>query len=241
MLRKTQEQYMASQIKGLLFDKDGTLFDFNTTWAAWAEQFFMDIADQNVSKAQELALGLGYDFATRTYDKTSVIIAGTPNEVTSALISAVPSWSFEAMLAHVNKVASEVPQTEPVPLKPLLAGLKEQGLKLGVATNDAEAPARAHLGNAGITHLFDFIAGYDSGFGMKPEPGMQFGFCKAVGLDPTEVLMIGDSTHDLISGRRAGMTTVAVLTGIAEAHELEPFADVILRHIGDLPGYLASQ
>ena len=107
-----------------------------------------------------------------------------------------------------------------------------------MATNDAEAPARTHLGNAGIVHLLDFIAGYDSGFGMKPEPGMQFGFCEAGGLEPAQVLMVGDSTHDLISGRQAGMTTIAVLTGIAGAHELEPYADAVLNHIGELPGFL---
>lgn len=232
---------MANQIKGLLFDKDGTLFDFNTTWAAWAERLFLDVADQHPEKARVMAQQLGYDFVTRTYDKSSVIIAGTPDEVTHALNAVAPNWGFDAMLAHVNKIAAEVPQAEPVPLIPLLGGLKAQGLKLGVATNDAEAPARAHLGNAGITHLFDFIAGYDSGFGTKPEPGMQLGFCKTVGLEPAQVLMIGDSTHDLISGRRAGMATVAVLTGIAEAHELEPYADVVLNHIGDLPGYLAAR
>ena len=50
--------------------------------------------------------------------------------------------------------------------------------------------------------------------------------------------MIGDSTHDLISGRSAGMRTAAVLTGIAEADELRPHADVILPDIGGLPEYL---
>ena len=232
---------MTAEIKGILFDKDGTLFDFNTTWAAWAERFFMDIAKGDRLRAGELAKSMGYDFETRTYHKSSVIIAGTPNEVTAALIAAVPDWTAEAMLAHVNKVASEVPQAEPVPLIPLMQGFRARGLKLGVATNDAEAPARTHLGNAGIIDLLDFIAGYDSGFGMKPEPGMQFGFCKRTGLVPAQVLMVGDSTHDLISGRMAGMTTVAVLTGVAEAHELTPHADVVLNHIGELPGWLGHR
>lgn len=229
---------MSDQIKGILFDKDGTLFDFNTTWAAWADRFFMDVAGQNVQRAHELARDMGYHFETRSYEKSSVIIAGTPSEVTAALIAAVPDWDAEAMLAHVNKVAAEVEQAEPVPLIPLMQGFRAKGLKLGVATNDAEAPARAHLGGAGITGLMDFIAGYDSGYGMKPEPGMQFGFCRAVGLEPAQVIMVGDSTHDLISGRAAGMPTVAVLTGIAEAHELKPFADIVLNHIGELPAYL---
>jgi len=231
---------MTNHIKGILFDKDGTLFDFGTTWAAWAEVFFMDIAKGDRTRAVALASDMGYDFETRVYEKDSVIIAGTPSEVTAALIAAAPDWSAEAMMAHVNKVASEVPQAEPVPLVPLLNGFRAQGLKLGVATNDAEAPALVHLGKAGITDLLDFIAGYDSGYGVKPDPGMLLGFCKSVGLEPSQVLMVGDSTHDLIPGRKVGMTTVAVLTGVAEKHELAPYADVVLNHIGEMPDYLAQ-
>jgi hypothetical protein len=50
--------------------------------------------------------------------------------------------------------------------------------------------------------------------------------------------MIGDSTHDLDCGRAAGMTTVAVLTGLADRDDLAPHADVVLPDIGSLPGWL---
>ena len=52
--------------------------------------------------------------------------------------------------------------------------------------------------------------------------------------------MVGDSTHDLSAGRAAGMRTVGVLTGVAQAEVLEPFADVILPSIADLPAWLDS-
>jgi len=109
-----------------------------------------------------------------------------------------------------------------------------------IATNDAEAPARAHLKSANIEQSFNFIAGYDSGFGAKPEPGMQKGFCRAMDLAPGEVAMIGDSTHDLIAGESAGMITVAVLTGLAREEDLKPFADVVLPSIADLPEWLEN-
>jgi phosphoglycolate phosphatase len=50
--------------------------------------------------------------------------------------------------------------------------------------------------------------------------------------------MVGDSRHDLQAGRSAGMRTVAVLTGIATARDLEGLADVILPDIGAIPGWL---
>jgi phosphoglycolate phosphatase len=53
--------------------------------------------------------------------------------------------------------------------------------------------------------------------------------------------MVGDSTHDLHAGRAAGMRTIGVLTGAAVAAQLSPFADVVLRDIGEIPAWLAAQ
>ena len=50
--------------------------------------------------------------------------------------------------------------------------------------------------------------------------------------------MVGDSAHDLIAGRAAGMRTLAVLTGVAGSDELAPLADAVLADIGAIPGWL---
>ena len=130
------------------------------------------------------------------------------------------------------------PQVEAAPLGPLLDRLLAAGLTLGVATNDSEAPARAHLARAGVLDRFAFVAGYDSGHGAKPGPGMLEAFCRTTGLAPRACAMIGDSLHDLESGRAAGMATVGVLTGLAGRADLAPLADVVLPDIGALPDWL---
>jgi phosphoglycolate phosphatase len=53
--------------------------------------------------------------------------------------------------------------------------------------------------------------------------------------------MVGDSAHDLTAGRAAGMGTIAVLTGLAKASDLEPFADLVLPDIGYLPNWLGLE
>lgn len=227
---------MAQSIKGLLFDKDGTLFDFNATWGTWAAHFLMTLTgDDNTAK--KLGSKLGFDLETQKFDPKSVIIAGTPLEIAQGISEHFPGKSPEALVSLMNEAAKSAPQAEVTPLRPFLSALKAN-YKLGVATNDAEIPARAHLDQAGITELFDFIAGYDSGFGGKPEPGMQKGFCEALNLKPQEVAMIGDATHDLIAGRRAGMMTVGVLTGIATRSDLMEHADILLGSIAELPDWL---
>lgn len=225
-------------IKGLLFDKDGTLFDFHATWGAWAQLFFLEAAEGDDALAREMSRNLGYDFDEGSFRKDSIIIAGTPEEIATVINSHHANLTLSATIEKINRIASDVPQAEAAPLVPLLSRFRDAGFRLGVATNDAEAPAMAHLGKAGIVELLDFVAGFDSGFGAKPQPGMQHGFCARVGLRPEEVAMVGDSLHDLISGRAAGMMTIGVLTGLAEAEELAPHADVVLSHIGEIPDFL---
>ncbi|MEO0682769.1 MAG: HAD-IA family hydrolase, partial [Pseudomonadota bacterium] len=131
----------------------------------------------------------------------------------------------------------------PAPAAPDLPGLLDSlaapGRRLGIATHDGEAAARARMLSLGALDRFDFVAGYDSGHGLKPGPGMVQAFCAAQGLAPQEVAMIGDSLHDLHAGRAAGCAlTVGVLTGPAPREVLAPHADLVLASIADLPAAL---
>jgi phosphoglycolate phosphatase len=228
-------------IKGLCFDKDGTLFDFAATWEAWATAFLRRATAGDTARAVAIGKAIGFDFTRAKFARDSIVIAGTPGEVTGALMPHFPEFTRDALLGMLNEEATNAPQQPAVPLAPLLTGLRARGLARGVATNDSEAPARAHLAAAGVTDLFDFIAGYDSGFGGKPAPGQLLGFAAAVSLEPAHIVMVGDSTHDLHAGRAAGMRTIAVLTGTALAADLAPHADVVLTDIGEIPAWLDAQ
>ncbi len=224
--------------QGIVFDKDGTLFDFNATWGAWARQVFEAETAQAPDTLPALADAMGYDLGTSQFRPDSIVIASTVNEVAQAALPYVKETSAAALIARFNAAAMDAPQVESTPLVPFVTGLKSAGLALGIATNDAEAPARAHLREAGIESHFDFIAGFDSGYGGKPAPGQLIAFCTATGLSPEVCVMVGDSTHDLHAGRAAGMTTVGVLTGVAGREALAPHADVVLNSVAELPAWL---
>lgn len=226
-------------IDGLLFDKDGTLFDFRVSWGRWARDFLDRIAT-DAAHAQRLGRAIGYDLDSGTFAPDSPVIAATAADIAAALAPELAGVTVAELTERIDASAAQAPMSEAVPLQPLLSALRAEGLRLGLATNDSEAPARQHLANHGITACFDFISGYDSGHGAKPGPGMCLAFARQLGLDPSRVAMVGDSRHDLEAGRAAGMRTVAVLTGIARREELAPHADVVLADIGALPDWLSS-
>ncbi len=221
-------------VRGVVFDKDGTLFDFGATWAVWAAGLIEDSAADAETRARMAAV-LGFDLAARTFLPGSIVVAETVNTIAARLLPFFPGQSVPGLAAKLNARAARTAQMPVVPLVPFLNGLRAANLALGVATNDGEEPARAHLAGEGVLDLFDFVAGYDSGHGGKPAPGQLLAFAKATGVDPADCVMVGDSLHDLDAGRAAGMRTVAVLTGVAGRADLEAAADVVLGSIEELP------
>lgn len=221
-------------ISAILFDKDGTLFDFQVSWSAWAMAFLRDVADGDEARAAHLGAVLGFDWQAERFLEDSCVIAGTDEDIAAALAPEMPGLSRAEMKLRISLAAAEAPMREAVPLAPFLDALKARGLRVGVATNDTEATARAHLDAARVLDRFDFVTGADSGHGAKPDPGMCLAFATAFAVPPGEVLMVGDSLHDLHAGRAAGMRTLGVLTGVAGAEVLSPHADYLLPDIGGL-------
>ena len=228
-------------IKGIIFDKDGTLFDFNATWGVWARTMLEAETQGEPALFAQLADALGYDVANARFFPDSLVIAATAGDVADRILTVLPELERGALLDRMNATTAEVEQVEATPLVDYFAALRHGGFQLGIATNDAEMPARRHLERAGVTDYFNFIAGYDSGHGAKPDAGQLYAFCDATGLTPDACAMVGDSTHDLHAGRAAGMRTIGVLTGPAPIAELAPLADVVLPSIAEIPDWLRQQ
>lgn len=227
-----------NSLKGLIFDKDGCLFDFNATWGAFTHGLLVAETIATPETLAPLADALGFDLDRGVFHKDSLVIAGTVDEVVAATMPHIPETDPEAFMARFKAAASVAPQVEVTPLATLFSRLRDAGRTLGIATNDAEVLARANLDSVGVVPYFDFIAGFDSGFGGKPAPGQLHAFCSATGLAPNVCAMIGDSTHDLHAGRAAGMVTVGVLTGVASREDLTGHADIVFNSIADIPEWL---
>ena len=228
-------------IRGVIFDKDGTLFDFQSTWGIWTAQVLARIAGSDEALLQQLAEALGYDTQTRRVQPGSVIVAATPMDIAAVVKDCIPALSQTQICDWLNEEAKTAPQVLVTDLHRLTAELRRINLGLCVMTNDAETPARAHLASVQAFDLFDFVIGSDSGFGAKPQAAPLLALADKMEIPAAACVMVGDSTHDLRAGRAAGMRAVAVLTGLAEADELAPLADAVLPDVSHLPAWISAQ
>ena len=230
-----------ARVRGILFDKDGTLIDFRATWVPAYRGVADELADRLGGGAPMAAVLLarqGYHLAVDEFADDSPLLWET-NEAIAAAWAATPEIAgrvdvLEVVLRHFSDLIRYPPQ--PVgDLEALLARLRRRGLALGVATMDDTAIAHAHLRHLGIADSVDFVVGADAGHGAKPAPGMAHAFCTACGLDPAEVIVVGDTPADLLMARNAGCAgAVAVLTGAMSAHVLAPLADRVLASVQEI-------
>jgi phosphoglycolate phosphatase len=105
---------------------------------------------------------------------------------------------------------------------PLLGELRQRSHHLAVATGKSRSGLNAALRAVQLHGLFDASRTADETAG-KPHPRMLQELMREFGLEPARVLMVGDTTHDLLMARNAGCASVAVSYG---AHPVDGFAEL---------------
>src|SRR5690606_7038449 len=94
------------EIKGILFDKDGTLVDFEATWFAIGDALAMQAAGGDRLRADALMEAAGYDFAARRFRPDSVFAAGTNADIVALWYPDVPAGERLAMTAGFDRVTA---------------------------------------------------------------------------------------------------------------------------------------
>jgi phosphoglycolate phosphatase len=225
-------------LRAILFDKDGTLIDYASTWIPINREVALFAAGGDRDLASELLRVGGQDPASDRIEPGSVLAAGSVNDIAEAFAARLAGRTPHALAAGIEAIfhrgGAQYSRLVPA-ARQTIAELRRRRFRLGVATNDSIGGLEASLGPHAILDLFDFRAGCDSGFGAKPDPRMVSAFCAAVGVPPEAVAVVGDAPHDLLMGRTAGVAlTVGVLGGTSQRQDLEPNADLIIDSLGDL-------
>jgi phosphoglycolate phosphatase len=225
-------------IRGILFDKDGTIVDYWQTWVPINREVALFAAQGDKALADELLRLGGHDPETNRITPGTPLAAGNVIDIAEAFAAHPRVGAADRLTVGVERIFRQggAKHSQLVAgARDTIAELKRRGFRVGIATNDSAGGLEASLAQHNTLDLFDFTVGCDSGLGSKPDPRMVYGFCEAVGLRPAEVAMVGDAVHDLAMGRAAGVgLNVGVLSGTSAREDLAACADLILPSINEL-------
>jgi pyrophosphatase PpaX len=102
--------------------------------------------------------------------------------------------------------------------------MKDAGMRLGVVTSKLRDGAMRGLRISALDDLFDTVIGCDDVTNAKPHPEPVLKAVGELGVKKAETVFVGDSRHDMESGRAAGVKTAAVLWGPFDRAHLEDLA-----------------
>jgi len=214
-----------SAVRAVLFDKDGTLFDFYKTWGPVTEAAALVIAEGDQAKAQHILVNSGKDLATGRYHPGSPIASGSNQEIAQLWADLLGrSADVGEIYRRMEGMFLENQKKGAVPVLDLPAfftRLRERGLKLGIATMDSEQGALAAMERYGARDCLDFVCGFDTGHGVKPGGGMVQAFARLMDVPLSQIAVVGDSPHDIEMAHAGGAgRAIGVLTGVSPRETL---------------------
>jgi phosphoglycolate phosphatase len=193
--------FVPRRFRFVVFDWDGTLADSTAIIADALQLACRDIGEPVPAAADaRYVIGLGLADALRH------VAPGLPVERYPDLVARYRH--------HYIARDSSIPLFAGV--REMLAELEAAGFVLGLATGKSRAGLDHALAQHGIGAHFAATRCADEGF-PKPHPDMLLRLMDQVGVGPGDTLMIGDTTHDLLLARNAGVAALAVAYGAHEA------------------------
>jgi len=195
----------------VVFDWDGTLVDSTTLIADSILRAAADIGTPVPDRAQaSLVIGLGLAQAL-----ARVVPQLPPERIPE--FAARYRAHFQYREEHIRLFEGALA---------LLDTLRERGVRMAIATGKTQAGLARALKNAGLEEHFATVRCADQ-TQPKPHPAMLQELALELDVDPIDMLMIGDTTHDLQMAGSAGVAAVGVSYGAhprAELERLHPLA-----------------
>lgn len=132
-----------------------------------------------------------------------------------------------------------------LPLKPgvreLLSYLREQGIKIALASSTRSQVVLEELKDAGILPYFEQIVCGDMVKRSKPAPDIFLKACQNLGVPPQRAYGIEDSHNGIRSASRAGLRPIMVPDLVPPTKEMEQLTEAILPSLIKVKAYLADR
>jgi len=211
-------------IKGILFDKDGTLLEFHSTQHHIYAALLACLKDDYQVPdplMRQLSEGLGHLPDRLTPD--SMIQFSTNQQIAQALFDTCQSYAEERgwqrpfdtndLLELIEQLSlgDDVPYVALPNVPETLGYLKSKDYRLGIATVDTRAATVAGLKKTGILEYFDYLGTGDESR-PKPDTSLADSFCSQCGILPNELLIVGDGKNDMLFAQNVGAHFIGIDT-----------------------------
>jgi phosphoglycolate phosphatase len=117
----------------------------------------------------------------------------------------------------------------------MLQQLQHAGLQLGILSNKPHAFTQLCVQRYFPSNTFAFVYGQREGTPKKPDPAGALEIAALMNLQPCEIAYVGDTATDMQAGNDAGMFTLGVIWGFRDRQELEDNkANRIINHPSEI-------
>lgn len=206
----------ALQFKAAIVDLDGTMVDTLGDFEVALNRTLVDLDLPPVTKALvERTVGKGSEHLIRSvlaHQLALPEVADLSNVCSSRSVEALYEPAWQRYQHHYLQINGQHSDVYPGVAEGLQA-LRDAGLQLACLTNKPLAFARELLAVKGLAGHFSQVFGGDSFERKKPDPLPLIKTCEALGTQPQETLMVGDSSNDAQAGHAAGCGVVLVTYG----------------------------
>jgi pyrophosphatase PpaX len=208
----------------VLFDLDGTLVDTVPFILACVRYTFEEYGAGPTDAEWMAGIGTPLDIQLAQF-------ARRPEDVPALLARYRVYWN-----AHHDGATKVFPGA-----RETVAALAAGGHPLAVVTAKTVHGAVRTLEHTGLLSFMGAVIGADSCARCKPHPEPVLLALERLGALPEGAVLLGDSTHDLVAARAAGVLALGAAWGVSTPESLRAAgAGRVLAEIADLPGILAE-
>jgi phosphoglycolate phosphatase len=206
-------------VAAVVFDKDGTLLDLDASWGPIAEAWVAGVAGGDATVGALLCDALGLDLVTGRLRVDSTFAMSPLVEIAAEtrLLLDAEAWSLDRIETAVERAVVAVDglthdkhMDTLVDIPALLTRLRTGGLQIAVFTSDEPEPTTMFLDRFDLHDIVDVVITAADVQQPKPSPEGLFVIAGALGVTPSQLLMVGDSIADRDAALHAGALFVSV-------------------------------
>lgn len=214
---------MLNNIKGVIFDLDGTLVDSMGVWAKIDVDYLNNLGHEVPNNLKEEITHLGFKEVAK-YFKKRFNIADSEEEI-------MKTWHDMAYIEYKENIKLKTGARE------FLKQLKESNIKIGLATSNSYPLLEVSLKSNDIFDLFDSITITGEVSRGKNFPDVYLLAAERLGLDPKDCAVFEDILPAVKGALSAGMKVFAVedhTVSDEERTEIKKYAHEYIESFNDL-------